>query len=301
MREGVEPTTAPEAHAPPTPSAARETGAHAPLPRVVIDGSLSWKRWVDDVVAYRGALYSLSLRNLRSRYKQAALGVTWAVLQPLLQVAIFTFVFTRIAGVNTHGVPYAVFALAGLLPWNVFAKIVTDGSTSLAVNQHIITKLFFPRIYLVVAAGASALVDAVVGIVLLAILMAVYGVAPTAALALGIPVLLGVVLLAFGLSAFLAAINARWRDVQHTIPFVLQIALFATPILYPLSAISDRWQWLLALNPLTALITAFRSSVLGLPLPTNTGMATSLALSVVVIVFGVWYFTRAERTLVDVV
>lgn len=271
------------------------------MPRVVIDGSLSWKRWVDDVVAYRGALYSLSLRNLRSRYKQAALGVTWAVLQPLLQVAIFTFVFTRIAGVNTHGVPYAVFALAGLLPWNVFAKIVTDGSTSLAVNQHIITKLFFPRIYLVVAAGASALVDAVVGIVLLAILMAVYGVAPTAALALGIPVLLGVVLLAFGLSAFLAAINARWRDVQHTIPFVLQIALFATPILYPLSAISDRWQWLLALNPLTALITAFRSSVLGLPLPTNTGMATSLALSVVVIVFGVWYFTRAERTLVDVV
>ena len=253
------------------------------------------------MIAYRGALYSLALRNFRSRYKQATLGVTWAVLQPLIQVAVFTVVFSRIAGIDSGGIPYPVFALAGLLPWNVFAKVVTDGSTSLAVNQHIITKLFFPRIYLVISAGTSAVVDAVVGVLLLGALMMLYGIAPTPTLALAVPALLGVMLLAFGLSAFLAAVNARWRDVQHTVPFLIQIGLFVTPIVYPPTAVSERWQWLLAINPLTGLIAAFRASVLGLPLPPTSVLATSLATSVLVVLFGLWYFTRAERTIVDVV
>lgn len=271
------------------------------LPLVVIDGSAHWSRWWADLHLYRGALYSLAWRNLRSRYKQAVLGMAWAVLQPLLQVAVFTVVFSRIAGIETGGVPYPLFALAGLVTWNLFAKIVGEGATSLVTNQHIITKLFFPRIYLVLASGASALVDAAVSIVLLVGLAIFYGVTPTKAVLLTIPLLAGVVLLAYGLAAFLAAINARWRDVQHTVPFLLQIGLFVTPIAYPATAAPERWQWLLALNPLTGLIAGFRSAALGLPLPPSEVMVTSLVISLAVVVAGLWLFTRAERTVVDVV
>jgi lipopolysaccharide transport system permease protein len=270
-------------------------------PHVVIDGSTSWRQWCTDLVAYRAALYSLALRNVRSRYKQAALGLAWAILQPVVQVFVFTIVFNRIAGIDARGIPYPVFALAGLLPWNIFAKILSDGSTSLAVNQHLITKLFFPRIYLVASAGTSALIDAVVGLTILFGLMMFYGVTPSASVLLALPILSAVILLAFGLAAFLAAVNARWRDVQHTIPFLVQIGLFITPIVYPASAISERWQWLLALNPLTGFIAGFRAAVLGLPLPLTSTILTSLAISVLTVVFGFWYFRKAERTIVDIV
>jgi lipopolysaccharide transport system permease protein len=271
------------------------------LPRIVIDRTASWRQWFADLGSYRAALYSLSLRNLRSRYKQATLGIAWAVIQPVLQVAVFTVVFSRIAAIDSQGIPYPLFALAGLLPWNVFAKIMNDGSTSLVINQHIITKLFFPRVYLVFAAGTSAVVDAAVGMVLLAVLMGVYGLAPSAGALLALPVLAGVMLLAFGLSALLAAVNARWRDVQHTIPFLLQIGLLVTPIVYPPSTLSARWQWLLAINPLTAVVAAFRSAVFGLPLPDSRTMLTSVAVCLASVVIGLWYFRRAERTIVDIV
>jgi lipopolysaccharide transport system permease protein len=302
VRDAVEHLTASD---PPTSDvrglSSTESSPSHELPRVVIDGSSNWARWWADIVAYRGALYSLALRNFRSRYKQAALGIAWAVLQPLLQVAVFTVVFSRIAGADPGGIPYPVFALAGLIPWNVLAKIVTDGSTSLAVNQHIITKLFFPRIYLVISAGTSAVVDAIVGVALLGGLMALYGIPPAKTVLLALPALGAVMLLGFGLAALLAAVNARWRDVQHTIPFLLQIGLLATPIVYPPTVVSERWQWLLALNPVTALVAAFRSAVLGSPLPPGRMMAGSLAVSLGAVVVGLWYFTRAERTIVDVV
>lgn len=271
------------------------------LPVVVIDSEAHWRRWWSDLVAYRGALYSLGWRNLRSRYKQAALGAGWALLQPLLQVAIFTLLFARIARVDTQGVPYPVFALAGLLVWNLFAKIVGDAAVSLVVNQHIITKLFFPRIYLVLASGASAIVDALVGAVLLLVLCVMYDVAPSASVVLAIPLLVATVLVAMGLGSLLAAVNARWRDVQHTVPFLLQIGLFATPILYPVSVVPERWQWVLAINPLTGLVGGFRAAVLGLPLPSARVMVVSLALCTAMLAVGVGYFTRIERTIVDVV
>jgi lipopolysaccharide transport system permease protein len=271
------------------------------LPVVVIDSRLHWKQWWLDLFVYRGALYSLGWRNLRSRYKQAALGIGWALLQPLLQVAIFTLLFGRIARIDTQGIPYPVFALAGLVVWNLFAKIVGDAAVSLVVNQHIITKLFFPRLYLVLASGASAIADALVGVVLLLGLCVLYGVEPSRSVALAGPLLVATVVAATGLGAFLAAVNARWRDVQHTLPFLLQIGLFVTPVLYPASVVPERWQWALAINPLAGLVTGFRASVLGLPLPPARIMVTSLILAGVLLVAGVWRFTRAERTIVDVV
>jgi lipopolysaccharide transport system permease protein len=271
------------------------------LPVVVIDASTNWRRWLADLYAYRGALRSLVWRNVRSRYKQAALGASWAVLQPLIQVGVFTVVLGVLARVPSGGVPYPVLVLAGLIPWNLFQKVVTEGSASLVHNQHIITKLFFPRIYLVVASGASALVDAVVAIGVLVALMLVYGVAPGPLVWIAVPALAVVVLVSYGLAALLAAVNARWRDVQHAIPFLLQIGLFVTPVLYPGRSVPQRWRWLVDVNPLAGLVEAFRASVLGTAFPDGRRLAISGLASAVLLVAGVAYFTRSERTLVDVV
>jgi lipopolysaccharide transport system permease protein len=287
--------------APPAHGAEQVDRSEDTLPVVVIDGSAHWKRWWADLYVYRGALYSLASRNIRSRYKQAGLGMLWAIIQPAVQVAVFTLLFGMVAKVPSGGVPYAVFALCGLLPWNAFAKILSDGAIALSANQALISKVFFPRVYLVLAAGASAIVDVLVRVVLLAIAMFAIGVVPSPRAWLAVPALAGVMLLAFGLAALLAAVNARWRDVQHTIPFLLQIGLFVTPVLYRDSLLPANWRWIAGVNPLAGLIEVFRSSVLGLPLPDSRLLATSFAVAVGAVALGAWYFTRVEASVVDVV
>jgi lipopolysaccharide transport system permease protein len=271
------------------------------LPLVIIDSSPRWSRWVSDIRLYRGALYSLAWRNIRSRYKQAVLGMSWALIQPAVQVGVFTVLFGTIARVPSEDVPYPLFALAGLLPWNLFARIVSDGSQSLVTNQHIITKLFFPRIFLVVAGGASAFLDAAVTALMLAAFMLVYGVGPGSTVWLVIPATVGLCTFAYGFAALLAAINARWRDVQHTVPFLLQIGLFLTPVLYPPIVLPNGLRWLAILNPLSGWIGLFRSSLLGTPVPAADIVVQSIAVSLVTTILGFWYFMRAERTIVDVV
>jgi lipopolysaccharide transport system permease protein len=271
------------------------------LPIVVIDASPRWDRWLADVRQYRGALYSLAWRNVRSRYKQAVLGMSWAVIQPMVQVGVFTILFGILARVPTGDVPYPVFALAALIPWNLFAKLVSDGAQSLVTNQHIVTKLFFPRIFLVLAAGASAFIDAAVASVMLIVFMIAYGVLPGLHVWLILPAFLGLVLFAYGFASLLAAVNARWRDVQHTVPFLLQIGMLATPVLYPANILPERWRWIATLNPMTGWVSLFRSAVLGAPLPDGQLLLQSCGLSLLLAVFGFWYFTRAERTVVDVV
>ena len=279
----------------------RRTEPDPDLPVIIIDRSGPWRRWWADVRLYRGALYSLAWRNVRSRYKQAVLGMSWALIQPIVQVGVFTVLFGIVAGVPSHGVPYPLFALASLLPWNLFAKLVSDGSQSLVTNQHIVTKLYFPRIFLVLAAGASAFLDALVTAAMLVGFMVAYGVTPGHLVWAAIPALVGVVLFSYGLAALLAAINARWRDVQHIVPFLLQIGLFVTPVLYPTAVVPERWRWVAALNPLTGWVALFRSSVLGTPPPNSEIVLQSCALSVLIMLLGFVTFTRAERTIVDVV
>jgi lipopolysaccharide transport system permease protein len=287
--------------APTLPSREEEVSRQDELPVTIIDGKARWHRWWVDLVAYRGALYSLAWRNIRSRYKQAALGMAWALIQPTVQVGVFTVLFGVLARVPSGDVPYPVFALAGLLPWNVFSKVVTDGSQSLVTNQHIITKLFFPRIYLVLASGASAMVDAIVTFALLCVVVVYYDVPITASALLLVPAFAGLVVFSLGFAALLAAMNARWRDASHAVPFLLQIGLFVTPVVYPTSLIPDRWQWVAALNPLTGWIAVFRAATIGTPLPDSSTLVASIILSLALATLGLWYFTRAERTIVDVV
>jgi lipopolysaccharide transport system permease protein len=278
-----------------------EPAASTELPVVTIDGSRSWALWWQDLVRYRAALRSLAWRNLRSRYKQAGLGIAWAALQPALQVGVFTVLFGLLARVPSGGVPYPLFALAGLLPWNMFAKINTDGAVALVANQHIITKLFFPRIYLVLAAASSALVDALVSGALLGILMIWYGVAPGWHLLIAFAALFGVLIVSCGLAALLAAVNARWRDVQHTLPFILQIGLLVSPVVYGSSFVPEQWRWLTALNPMTGLIEVFRGTVLGMPMPDSQVLGVSLLVGTLIVIAGAWYFTKVESTIVDVI
>jgi lipopolysaccharide transport system permease protein len=178
---------------------------------------------------------------------------------------------------------------------------VGDGAIALVANQALITKLFFPRIYLVIAASASALIDLLVSLALLVTIMIVFGRGPGVTIWLAAPALAGVLLLSYGMAAMLSAINARWRDVQHTIPFVLQIGLFVTPVLYQNTLIPERWRWLIALNPMTGFIEVFRAAVLDLPIPGSATLLISLGVSIAVILFGIWSFRRSEATVVDVV
>ena len=301
MTISVEPasrTSAPGRQQPRKPS---DGAAPDDRPIVVIDAFTHWTRWLADLRQYRGALYSLAWRNVRSRYKQALLGMSWAVIQPAVQVGVFTVLFGIIARVPSGDVPYPLFALAALLPWNLFARIVSDGSQSLVTNQHIVTKLFFPRIFLVLAAGASAFLDAIVTAIMLTLLMVVYRTVPGVDVWIVAPAFLGLAFFAYGFAALLAAVNARWRDVQHTVPFLLQIGLFLTPVLYPPVVVPERFRWLAALNPLTGWIELSRASVLGTPLPEADVVVQSIGLSLVIALLGFWYFARAERTMVDMV
>ena len=268
---------------------------------MIIDASSQWSQRLADVRQYRGALYSLAWRNIRSRYKQALLGMSWALIQPAVQVGVFTVLFGIIARVPSGDVPYPVFALAGLLPWNLFSRVVSEGSQALVANQHMITKLFFPRIFLVFAGGASAFIDAAATALMLIALMIVYAVPVGAGVWLVLPAFLGIALFAYGFAALLAALNARWRDVQHTVPFALQIGLFLTPVLYPTVVVPDRFRWLTDLNPLAGWIGLFRSGVIGTSLPAADAILKSIGVSLVITVLGFGYFVRAERTIVDVV
>lgn len=246
-------------------------------------------------------LYFLVLRNLKLRYKQTALGVAWAILQPLLTVVIFTIVFGRLARLSSDGLPYEVFALAGLVPWTYFANSLSQAGNSLVEQDRLLTKVYFPRLYLPLATVIAGLLDLAIAFILLLAMIAWYGIEPSSRL-LATP---GFVLLAMGAAlapgTWLAALNVRYRDVRHAIPFFVQIWLFATPVVYSSTLVPERFRSLLGLNPMATVVAGFRWMIA----PEAAFPAKSLALSVVtvtmVLVGGLYFFRRVERSFADVV
>jgi ABC-type polysaccharide/polyol phosphate export permease len=241
-----------------------------------------------------------ALRDVRVRYKQAALGVLWVLLQPIATVAIFTVVFGRLARIGSEGIPYPLFALAGMVVWSYFSAATVRGSESLVSNTQLVTKVSFPRIAAPAAAMLPPLVDLAVSLALVVVLLVYYGVNPGWRL-LAVPVwLLLVVAAAFGTALWLSALNVRYRDVQHAIGPLMQIWLFASPVAYPAS-LFDGWHALLyALNPMAGLLGIARWSVLGTPWP-GWPAAVSLLTLLLVLGTGALYFTRAERSFADVI
>ena len=257
---------------------------------------------VAELIRFRELLYFLTWRDIKVRYKQTALGVGWAILQPVLAMVIFTVIFGHVAKISTGGIPYPIFAYAALIPWLFFANAVQLSSTSLTVNPQLITKIYFPRLYLVMAPILAGLVDLVLAFGVLIAMMIFYGVAPSA---LGVLVLPLFLLLGFlatvGMSAWLAALNVKYRDIRFVVPFLIQSLLFATPVVYSTSSVSEPWRTLFGLNPLTAVVEGFRWALAGGSEPRPTTLALSAVSGLVLFAYGFYYFHRTEKGFADVI
>ena len=250
--------------------------------------------------AYRELFYFLVWRDVKVRYKQSALGVAWAVLQPLFTMIIFSVFFGRLAGVPSDGIPYPLFAFAGLLPWTFFSSAVTNGGNSLISNTNLITKVYFPRVLIPAAAIGAGIVDFLIAFVLLIGMMAVYRVPPSVQM-LWLPIISAILLLlAAGVAILLSGLNVKYRDIRHALPFFIQSLLFASPIIYPVSFVPERWRWLLALNPLTGILDAFRASMFGHAIDWRT-LGVSAGLTAVLVWLALRSFRRMERQFADVI
>lgn len=250
---------------------------------------------------YRELFYFLAWRDLKVRYKQTVLGVLWAIIQPLFTMVVFTVVFGQMANISSGGVPRPIFYFTALLPWIYFSSTLTSSGMSLVANSGLLTKIYFPRIILPAAAALGGLVDFLIGSLLLIGFIVYYDI-PVGWHFLLWPVLvLPLVLLAFGLGTFLAALNVKYRDVKYAIPFGIQLLLFMTPIIYPSSVFPERFQWLLALNPLSGLVEAFRYAVVPTYAIHWNVLGLSLVTTMVILVGAVLYFKRTEKAFADIV
>jgi lipopolysaccharide transport system permease protein len=262
----------------------------------------SWWPRIDlaELWASREVAYFLALRNIKSRYKQTFFGASWALIQPLSGVAIFSVVFGRLASVPSEGIPYPVFVFAGLALWVYFAAAVSAATDSLAGYRQLITKVYFPRLLAPLAAVMPALLDLGVSLVAVAVFMGIFGVAPSIAIALLPLWVLATVVFAFGVGVWLAALNVKYRDVRNAIAFLLQLWFFATPVAYGSSLLSGRWSFLVAVNPMAGLVDGFRWSLIGGPAPGGAS-AIALCVGVLVVLSGIAYFARAERFFADMI
>ncbi|MBU1092389.1 ABC transporter permease [Patescibacteria group bacterium] len=250
---------------------------------------------------FRDLLYIFIWRDIKVRYKQTVIGVGWAIIQPLITMIIFSLFFGRLMNVPSQGIPYPVFVYAGLLLWNYFFTALTDISNSLVGNENMIKKVYFPRIILPIAQATTPAVDFVFAFIVLLGLMWYYQYIPHWQGILILPILLLLTLIiSLGAGFFLAALNARYRDVRYILPFFTQLLLFVTPVIYPLEIIPERFQALAMLNPMAGIITVSRSLLLGLPLPNWPQLlGISAIIAIPVFVIGIAYFRRTERFFAD--
>jgi lipopolysaccharide transport system permease protein len=248
---------------------------------------------------FRELLYFLTWRDLKVRYKQTAVGVAWALLQPLAMMLVFTLFFGKLANIPSDGAPYPVFAYAGLLPWQLFSRTITESTNSLVADQRLITKVYFPRVLVPTAAGLAALVDFAVGLALLTLLLLLYGITPgTAAFFLPLFILLMLVT-ALGISYWLSALNVEYRDIMYTVPFLNQFLMFLTPVVYPSSMVPDGWRFLYGLNPMAGVVEGFRWCLLGAGSCPSLMLVVSAAASIALFLGGLCWFRKRERTFVD--
>jgi lipopolysaccharide transport system permease protein len=286
-----------EAHA-----RAEESQRQAGLPHVVIRPTSGWASLgLRELWQYRELLYFLVWRDVKVRYKQTAVGALWAILQPTLLMILFSIVFGHLAKIDTGGVPYPVFAYAGLLPWLLFVNSMTQSSTSLVLNSDLITKVYFPRLAIPLATVIAAVVDFLIASSVLVGLMAYYEIAPSlAVLTLPLFVLLAV-LTALGVGVWLSALNVKYRDVQYTINFLVMLWLFATPIAYSIHIVPDSLQWIYGLNPMSGVVEGFRWALFQKTAAPSSLIFISAAMMAVVLLSGITYFRKTERSFADVI
>jgi lipopolysaccharide transport system permease protein len=254
-----------------------------------------------EIWSYRELLYFLVWRDVKVRYKQTFLGAAWAILQPTTTMAIFTLFMGKLAKIPSDSIPYPLFAFSGLLPWQLFSFALSESSNSLVSNKQLITKVFFPRLIIPVAAITTGLVDFGAASLVLIVLLAHYHVVPTIGIVFLPLLILFAMAAALAVGLWLSALNVLYRDVRYTIPFLTQLWLYATPIAYPSSLVPERWRYLYGLNPMTGVVEGFRWALFGTRPNMGSLMAVSVATVGVLLVSGVAYFRHMERHFADLV
>jgi lipopolysaccharide transport system permease protein len=257
--------------------------------------AVNWKELFD----FRELLFFLAWRDVKIRYKQTVLGVAWAVIQPLFTMTIFTLIFGRFAKIPSQGLPYPAFVFAGLIPWTLFSSGVTAAAQSLVQQQNMLTKVYFPRLFVPTATFGPFLIDMLISFGLYALVLSYYHIVPSWQVVFVPFLILLTLTAALGLGLTLAALVVVYRDLKHTVPFIMQILLFASPVIYPARMLPSRYQWILALNPMCGIIGAFRSAILGTPWEPVLLM-TSTVVSVAMLAFGLFYFRKTERLFADI-
>lgn len=269
---------------------------------LVIEAGHEEGQYWSDVWRYRELLYFLSWRDILVRYKQTALGIAWAIIRPLVTMIIFTVVFGRLAKMPSEGVPYPVLVFAGMLPWQLFATALSEASNSLIGNANLVAKIYFPRLLVPASSVVVCGVDFLINTGLLLGLMAWYGIAPTWHL-LALPVFVALTFAAaMGAGLWLAALNVNYRDFRYVVPFLVQFGIYVSPVGFSSSIIPESWWLLYSLNPMAALIDGFRWSVLGANRPLDsTSLAIGCAVVVILLVSGLWFFRRTEKSFADTI
>lgn len=256
---------------------------------------------VREMWLYRELLYIFVWRDIKVRYKQTVLGILWAILQPFLTMIVFTVFFGRLAKVPSDGIAYPVFVYAGLLFWNYYTTAVTSTSNVLIENENIIKKVYFPRLILPAAAALTPMIDFGFSFLIFVSLMLFYHIAIPIIGIVTVPLLLIITFLtATGLGLFLSALNAKYRDIRYVLPFFIQLLLFVTPVIYPVTLVTQSYRWLLFVNPMAGVISLARSSLLGSPLGDVRLIALSFGVSLVLFLFGIFYFRSTERFFADI-
>jgi len=255
-----------------------------------------------DLWIYRELVFFMIWRNLKVRYKQTLLGATWAIIQPLMTMIVFNFIFGNVAKVPTDGIPYPIFSYTALLPWGLFTTALNQASRSLTTNQNMVTKIYFPRLVLPISSVLAGLADFAIAFVILIGLMFYYGVTPAWNVLWTLPFfLLLSIIAALGVSLWLSAINVQYRDVNYALPFLTQFWLFITPVAYSASVISAKWQLVYSLNPMAGVVNGFRWALLGAGNGPDLALWISVGISLLILVSGLFYFRNMERTFADTI
>jgi lipopolysaccharide transport system permease protein len=290
------------------PADARQSSPAAAVPfspelaHTIIRPSQGWVSLdLTEVWHYRELLFFLTWRDIKVRYKQTALGAAWAIIQPLFSMIVFSVVFGRLAKIPSNGIPYPLFAYTALVPWQLFAYALTESTNSVVMNERLITKVYFPRLVIPLASVLAGLMDFMIAFTLVIGMMAWYHVKPTWAVLTLPGFIIFAMATAFGVGLWLSALNVQYRDVRHTLAFIVQFWLFASPVAYPSTLVPARWRPLYGLNPMAGVIEGFRWALLGKSSAPGPMLAVSVLVVAIVLIGGLFYYRRMEKTFADVV
>lgn len=285
----------------PAASPTSADGAAAPVRTIRLEPTTGFSRVLSpsELWRYREVAFQLAVRDVTVRYRQTFLGAAWAILQPVLTMVVFTLIFGNLANLPSEGKPYALFSLAGVVPWTFFSNAVSLGSQSLVGNSALVAKTYFPRIFIPAGVLFAGVVDLAISIVVLIVIVVAAGTDVSVKLLLLPPLAVIAFIAALGVSSGLAALNVRYRDIRYVVPFAVQLWLFITPVAYPITLVHSPWRTLMAINPMVGVVEGFRWAVLGTPGASWGLIGISVATAVILFAVGMAYFDRVERQFAD--